>query len=193
MSRQPPDQPQGAEGKAPEEKIEEEEIGISKDLVFKLPENLEIHPLTGLIAYRFQVGRIISPYFLFDPSLKGKYCYNISIKKNKRGTAWVVRPGGDKTLIVLKGVYTQIRDQSPVIQGYFVSKILRPNIIFNESWKSYDNDLGYSLSILAVSPIPPETPIAEIDIIEPNNQIGKRILLANGKIIEPLSQEDAEE
>ncbi len=174
----------------------EKERGISKDLIFRLPENLETHPLTGLIAYRFRFDRLISPWFLFDPSLRGRYLYDIEIKKNKRGSAWLVHAGGDKALIVLRGIYTQIGEQPPQISGYYVSRVLTPekSIIFQDSWKSYDNDLGYSLVILALpSDTPAETPIAEIEVIEPNDEIGKRILLASGKTIEPLTKEDLEE
>jgi len=165
------------------------------DLIFVVPER-EPHPITGLVAHRFECGRRYSEYYLFYPSLRGSPAEGVEIKRNRKGTAWIVLPNGHWKLIVLQGHYMTKGRWATEYKGLYVSQLLAPQevqVLTNMTWRSRGGGLGASLLVLAVpKDIDPRTPLARVLVTESWEQEGSRLVLADGSLVEDVPVDDWE-
>jgi len=156
-------------------------------LIFTVPDR-EPHPITGLVAHRFECGRY-SEYYLFHPTLRAKPCEGVEIKRNKRNTAWIILPNGRWRLLVLQGNYaTKGWRATGCYSGLYVSQVLAPpevQVLTEMSWLSRSGDLGASLLVLAApKDIDPRTPLARVLVTERRGQKGYRLVLVDGSLVE---------
>jgi len=166
-------------------------MGIAKEFVYKVPDREPTAP-SKFIAIQFHCGRFRSKYFLFDPSLRGRRATNVRIFRSRRGTAYIVRPGGDLALLVLEGSRMTGGYWFGSVTGHYITKVLAPQewVLQNITWRSRGGGLSATLLILAV-PVDLKEPIklAKILIKLSAERGEERVLLSNGAV---LSEEELE-